>query len=53
MNPCEATEFIQTWMPLCATLGVRAELVEPSSMILTLDWQPELCTGGVCSTAGP
>lgn len=33
-------------MPLCAKLGVRADLVEPSSVILSVDWAPELCTGG-------
>lgn len=33
-------------MPLCATLGVSADLVEPSSVVLSLEWGPQLCTSG-------
>lgn len=33
-------------MPLCATLGVRADVVDPSSVVLSLEWAPDLCTGG-------
>ncbi len=33
-------------MPLCATLGVSADLVKPSSVVLSLDWDPKLCTAG-------
>lgn len=33
-------------MPLCATLGVNADLVEPSSVVLSLEWDPQLCTSG-------
>ncbi len=46
MHPREATDFIHTQMPLCAMLGVNAEVMEPTSVVLTLEWGPQLCTGG-------
>lgn len=40
------TEFIRSSMPLCATLGVRAEVGEPDQVVLALDHDPSLCTAG-------
>jgi uncharacterized protein (TIGR00369 family) len=31
-------------MPLCATLGVRADKYAAEEVVLSLDWAPELCT---------
>lgn len=31
-------------MPLCATLGVEAERADAASVVLALQWRPELCT---------
>src|SRR5260370_5656098 len=31
-------------MPLCATLGVRAEEYTADQVVLSLDWSPSLCT---------
>jgi 1,4-dihydroxy-2-naphthoyl-CoA hydrolase len=39
-----ATALIQEAMPLCATLGVRAEKYTAKEVGLSLDWAPELCT---------
>ena len=33
-------------MPLCATLGVRADKYAADEVVLTLDWAPALCTTG-------
>ena len=33
-------------MPLCAVLGVHAETNRADSVVLSLGWKPELCTGG-------
>lgn len=33
-------------MPLCATLGVRADRLDPSEVVLHLDWRADLCTTG-------
>jgi uncharacterized protein (TIGR00369 family) len=41
-----ATETIHRLMPLCATLGVRAESYGPEDVTLALEWAPELCTSG-------
>ena len=46
MTDDAATAFIREAMPLCATLGVRAELSAPAEVVLALDWAPELCTSG-------
>jgi len=44
MKEHTATELIHEAMPLCATLGVRAEMYEPEEVVLSLDWSPALCT---------
>ena len=33
-------------MPLCATLGVRADTYDSELVALSLDWAPSLCTSG-------
>lgn len=33
-------------MPLCETLGIRAEALAPDEVVLALDWAAELCTAG-------
>ena len=33
-------------MPLCAMLDVRAEVNSADTVVLALDWRPDLCTGG-------
>jgi uncharacterized protein (TIGR00369 family) len=40
----DATELIREFMPLCATLGIRAEEYTAGQVVLTLDWAPSLCT---------
>ena len=40
-----ASEFIQTQIPLCATLGITADVARPDAVVLRLDWAPNLCTG--------
>ena len=40
-----ASEFIQTQLPLCATLGITADAARPDEVVLSLDWAPNLCTG--------
>ena len=40
------TTFIRTAMPLCALLGVRADVLSPARVVLTLDWRDDLCTTG-------
>jgi uncharacterized protein (TIGR00369 family) len=44
MKEHTATELIHEAMPLCATLGVRAEKYQPEEVALSLDWAPALCT---------
>jgi uncharacterized protein (TIGR00369 family) len=41
-----ATETVRRLMPLCATLGVRAQSYGPDDVSLALDWSERLCTGG-------
>jgi 1,4-dihydroxy-2-naphthoyl-CoA hydrolase len=41
-----ATALIHEAMPLCATLGVRAEKYAAEEVVLALDWAPSLCTTG-------
>jgi uncharacterized protein (TIGR00369 family) len=41
----DATAAIHEFMPLCATLGVRAEQYTADQVVLALDWAPSLCTG--------
>jgi uncharacterized protein (TIGR00369 family) len=38
------TELIQEGMPLCATLGIRADDYSADQVVLALDWAPSLCT---------
>jgi 1,4-dihydroxy-2-naphthoyl-CoA hydrolase len=33
-------------MPLCATLGMRVVALEPSAVVLELDWAPDRTTAG-------
>ena len=40
----DATAVIRGFMPLCATLGVRAEEYTADQVVLSLDWAPSLCT---------
>jgi uncharacterized protein (TIGR00369 family) len=42
----EATDFIRSAMPMCATLGIRAEHARADSVVLELEWSPDLCTSG-------
>jgi len=44
MKEHTATELIHEAMPLCATLGVRADKYMPEEVVLSLDWAPALCT---------
>jgi 1,4-dihydroxy-2-naphthoyl-CoA hydrolase len=41
-----AAAFLREAMPLCALLGVHAEANTADSVVLSLEWKPELCTGG-------
>jgi uncharacterized protein (TIGR00369 family) len=40
----DATALIRELMPLCATLGIRAEEYSGDQVVLALDWAPSLCT---------
>lgn len=42
----DATALLHEAMPLCATLGVRADKYAADEVVLTLDWAPALCTTG-------
>ena len=42
----ELTDFVRASMPLCATLGVRAERGDPACVALVVDHDPSLCTVG-------
>jgi uncharacterized protein (TIGR00369 family) len=44
MTDGDATALIHEAMPLCATLGIRAELYTPEEVVLSLDWALALCT---------
>jgi len=45
MTDTAATEFIQSQVPLCATLGITADAARADEVVLSLDWAPGLCTG--------
>ena len=45
MTDPAATEFIHAHVPLCATLGITADVARPEEVVLSLDWAPNLCTG--------
>lgn len=44
MSDEAATALIHQAMPLCATVGVRAEHHTAEEVALSLDWTPGLCT---------
>ena len=46
MTDVAATEMIQALVPLCVTLGITADAAGPDGVVLSLDWAPNLCTGG-------
>lgn len=47
MTKTDLTAYIRDRMPLCATLGMKAEKIATDEVILTLDW-----TTGLCTSAG-
>lgn len=40
----EATATLHQTMPMCASLGMRAERFLPDGVVLALDWAENLCT---------
>ena len=40
----DATTFLRSTMPLCATLGVRSVVHSKERVVLELDWDAALCT---------
>ena len=44
MTQQDITALVREFMPLCATLGIRAEEYTADHVVLTLDWAPLLCT---------
>lgn len=44
MTAQTATARLQEAMPLCATLGARADKYTAEEVALSLDWAPALCT---------
>lgn len=46
MSGDEATTFVRAAMPMCATLGIRADVFSADRVVLTLDWDRSLCTSG-------
>lgn len=46
MTTGEATEFIRSAMPLCATLDVTAERLDADEVQLVMPWSPQWCTTG-------
>jgi len=40
----DATALIRELMPLCETLGIRAEEYSADQVVLALDWAASLCT---------
>ena len=46
MELTDTTRWIRDAMPLCATLGIEAEEATADFVVLSLDWAPQLCTGG-------
>jgi uncharacterized protein (TIGR00369 family) len=39
-----ATAVLHDVMPLCATLGMRADVYTAEQVVLEVDWSPALCT---------
>jgi 1,4-dihydroxy-2-naphthoyl-CoA hydrolase len=48
----DPTEFVRGVMPLCATLGVTAQVVTAEVVSLALEWAPELCTSNAMLHGG-
>lgn len=44
MISTDLTTYIRQRMPLCETLGIHAEKLDASEVILWLDWSTGLCT---------
>jgi|TARA_R100000005_G_scaffold96247_2_gene81743 uncharacterized protein (TIGR00369 family) len=44
MTEKDLTAFIHARMPLCKTLGIKAEKLAADEVVFTLDWAPGLCT---------
>ena len=44
MTDQTATALIRETMPLCATMGVRADAYTADAVVLSMDWAPALCT---------
>lgn len=44
MTDDSTTAALHQTMPLCATLGMRADRYEAAGVALTLDWSPLFCT---------
>lgn len=48
----EATTTLHEQMPLCATLGMRAERFRPDGVVLAIDWAEGLCTSNAMMHGG-
>lgn len=48
----KATEFVQSLMPLCATLGVKVVKMAHDEVIVALDWREDLCTSNAILHGG-
>ncbi len=46
MTDTAATEMIHGLVPLAVTLGITADAAGPEGVVLSLDWAPNLTTGG-------
>ena len=46
MTDTAATEMIHGLVPLAVTLGITADAAGPDEVLLSLDWAPNLTTGG-------
>ena len=46
MTGIAATEMIHRLVPLAVTLGFTADTAGPDEVVLSLDWAPNLTTGG-------
>lgn len=52
MTDIEATQTLHETMPLCATLGMRAEQFTADGVVLALDWADNLCTSNAMLHGG-
>ncbi len=52
MTDTDATARLHQTMPLCATLGIRAERFQPDGVVLAIDWDPSLCTSNAMLHGG-